>query len=151
MEDQNIDYNYTGIGHLIYHTVTYMWYDCIHKTPVLEISTSDITGFTTGHSKSVLVGSFVSGIEDVTAKLNLEVYPNPAHGEVHISFNPHHASDLMINVYNSAGVLVKNEGHDNLSPMETKETLDLSALSKGIYMIEVVAGEARTTRRIVVE
>ena len=149
-QDQTIDYDYGGGYHYIVKTLSYSWYDGIHKTPILQITYQDASGIATNHSKGVSVSDFVvTGIEVLSAKLNFDVYPNPSYGQVNVSLAAGQHGDVSFHVYNSEGVLVKEINREPFAPVI--KTLDLSALAKGIYMIEVSVGEAKATRRIIVE
>jgi hypothetical protein len=148
--DQTIDYTYTSVGDLIYHTVEYFWYDGVHKAPIMEIVINDATGLLTNHSKSVLIGSFVTGIDAaVSPVLNLDIYPNPARKNVQVDFTLQHSASAVISLYNSIGskVIEKNEEQSAIF----KESIDLNGMAKGIYFLEVIADDRKETRRLVVE
>lgn len=148
---QDIDYTYTGIGNLIYHTVSYIWYDGIHKTPVLEIVTNDVSGLTFAYDKQVIIGDFATGTDVITG-INplIELYPNPAHNTTNISIAVAREANILVNIYDNTGakIQVNNFGHQSNAAI--KESLDISSLSKGIYMVEVIADKTRSTKRLIV-
>ena len=77
-----------------------------------------------------------------TEEFNLvkaELYPNPANGQVNIK------SDLNIDrveVHNSIGQLV-------LSKVNVKDSLNISQLSKGIYILTLYSGDQRSILRFI--
>jgi hypothetical protein len=148
--DMTYDYNYTSIGHLYYHTVSYIWYDGVHKTPLMEIISNDATGLTVSHTKTVIISSYATGIEDVRAGIpGLNVYPNPARDVVHVDFPLSNSADVSFTLYNSIGEIVMTKTADPSAFI--RETIDISALRRGIYLLEIIAGNRRETRRVVVE
>ncbi len=149
---QSIDFDYGSMGHLISNTATYYWYDGTHKNPLLEISTSNSTGVVTGHSKFVYVSDFATGVSDVSdLSFHLDVFPNPSKGKVCLQFENDNRSHITVSLYNTMGSLVLQKDLGELSPAPHTEPIDLENVSKGIYVMVISTGEAKTARRIAVE
>jgi len=148
---QDIDYDYTGNGHLIYHSETYTWYDGVHKTPVMQIIISDFSGFASGHFKTVTIGDFAvgtPGIKAPTALFNL--FPNPASNVSNISVALQQSAMVKIKIYDNTGsqILMKDLGEQ--FPGTISESLDVATLAKGIYTINVIADGVINTKRLIV-
>jgi uncharacterized repeat protein (TIGR01451 family) len=75
----------------------------------------------------------------------VKIYPNPFTGIVHISNADAKTSISSVTVCNSLGIVVAERKEIN----EPELTLDLSALSKGVYYVKVMQGNKMITQRIV--
>ncbi len=75
---------------------------------------------------------------------NLEIYPNPTRDVLHIN----NVNLNTIEVHNAVGSLVLNQSFDKIS---TQNTIDLSGLVKGFYIVTLKSKNAVTTRKVVVE
>jgi len=71
-----------------------------------------------------------SSMEILQPNLNVEVYPNPNNALVNITYNLSPDKKAMIKIYNSTGQLVFSK-----ESSVTKETVDASQWSEGIYLI----------------
>jgi len=79
----------------------------------------------------------------------LEVYPNPANKVLNISLETE-AADYTVAVYDMTGkLLVQKSVKENSNVQFT--TIDISALSKGNYLVSVATKEASYTKHFVVE
>jgi alpha-tubulin suppressor-like RCC1 family protein len=83
------------------------------------------------------------GVDD-PAFTKATIYPNPTNGEVNIT---NIALDKAT-VYNSLGQLVKTF---TLDSNNTNNTINLSELTKGIYYIYLINGDAASAKKIIVE
>lgn len=84
-------------------------------------------------------------VQDVHAESSLSIYPNPANGVVNISFAPGTDELQNISVVNLLGQEVHN---DSGSKGQYIYTIDLSAMSKGVYFIRCTFASGSTTRKI---
>ena len=78
------------------------------------------------------------------------VYPNPFISKISISLPKQNLKQATFTVKNILGQTVFTEQENNLSRSYTK-TIDLSFLSKGIYLLDVIIDGERTVRKIVKE
>jgi hypothetical protein len=87
--------------------------------------------------KKTNISSGIAGNDEVLNRINL--FPNPASGQVHISYNMVKAGNLSIKVYNILGSEVKNLLAENENPGSKKNTFDISDLNNGLffYVIQV--------------
>jgi hypothetical protein len=75
---------------------------------------------------------------------NLEIYPNPTRGVLHINNVELNA----VAVYNVIGSLVLQHKFEVVS---THNTIDLSGLAKGVYVVTLKSKETTSTRKVIVE
>ncbi|MWB95869.1 T9SS type A sorting domain-containing protein [Flavobacterium sp. GA093] len=83
------------------------------------------------------------GLEESVFDL-VAVYPNPTKGVVHVD----NIALEKATVYNTLGQLVKTV---TLDSGDTSNTIDLSGLSKGVYYIYLISGDAASAKKIIVE
>jgi len=77
-----------------------------------------------------------TGIADPAANGNIVLYPNPSDGAFMLEIINGHSGDIMISVMTMTGQVVHNAiltGSDS----EMKESIDLSALPKGTYILRI--------------
>src|SRR5690554_336525 len=111
------------------HTITYTY-------------TNLLTGCSTSKSKEIVVEG-CAGLEDQIAN-SFKVFPNPTNGDLTIS------SALPINevtVFDNAGRVVMNLKTENSESVH----LDLSHLSKGVYIIQTKIDSFTKMNKIIVE
>jgi hypothetical protein len=81
--------------------------------------------------------------------LQMQVYPNPSSGSVHLSLHSPVTEPVALKVFNAQGQLVlKNE--EFFSPT-TGFTIDLGNQQKGLYVVEMTTSTKRVVQKIVVE
>ncbi len=75
---------------------------------------------------------------------NLEIYPNPTRDVLHIN----NVALNTIAVHTIVGSLVFNQDFDGVT---TQNSIDLSALAKGVYIVTLKSKESFSTRKVIVE
>jgi hypothetical protein len=80
----------------------------------------------------------------------LSVFPNPSSGLFELQYRQERENDLILNLYNSQGQLIAKEVLQKGQGTCVKH-LDLSACSKGLYLLEVINEDSNVTQRIVLE
>lgn len=89
----------------------------------------------------------LTGISDEEATSEMSVYPNPSTGMVSIQNISMDANQtLNLNVYNAIGQRVHTQGIKTSTVQ-----LDLTALEKGIYFIQLVGGKESMSQKIILE
>ncbi len=80
---------------------------------------------------------------------NIKVSPNPTKGKltIHFSTETYNGSQIKVGVYNSIGTSVLTKTYNNTKTNE----LDISHLSKGLYMLKVLIDEHIFSKKIVLE
>jgi hypothetical protein len=91
-----------------------------------------------------------TGIREFDANTDVRLYPNPAKNEVSVFVNS--------NAYDRATVQIVDLGGrpvytvSNLPMSESKKhNIDISKLSKGIYLVEVITNEGKAVRKLTIE
>ena len=96
----------------------------------------------------------ISGIGDQPAILNVDVtqnQPNPFSTTSTVFVNLRQASDLSMEVTNMMGQVVYRVDAGHATAGMNKLTIDGSQLSNGVYFYTVRAGEAKVTKKMIVE
>jgi len=98
----------------------------------------------TGNSEWSDVWSFITedltGLDELSFKYNLVVYPNPTKENVFIAFNSPVASEVQLSVYNSTGKIVV-QLNGSVQSGENKIQVDLSELPTGTYIYRITGIE----------
>jgi hypothetical protein len=88
--------------------------------------------------------------EHKISNLNTSLYPNPAQNSANLSLDLNADSKITINIMNAVGQTVKSinaEGHIGSNTV----SLDMSGLSEGLYLINVKAGNASVTQKLILK
>jgi len=93
---------------------------------------------------AVLRESMSSTGDVISDEEGMTIYPNPASSYLTIVLPDDHASDLVIQVYDSNGCLTRT-----VTTEEDTPHLDISDLKPGFYLLQVTAGKKRYTERFV--
>lgn len=107
---------------------------------------TDIT-CNTGRTPVIALDTCSVSIEEQELQSSMEVFPNPTHGQFHLTFNAKKASNYSVNITNALGAVVYRSAVDVVAGKVDKQ-IDLSELSKGVYMINVSDGNAVVSKRI---
>ncbi len=76
---------------------------------------------------------------------NIIVYPNPANNEFNIDFIGYKEKDVVVDVYNMIGKLVKTISSDNTAD---KLIIDMSDQTTGIYTVNIKTSSGIVTKKI---
>ena len=77
------------------------------------------------------------------------IYPNPAVNLANISINLTEETPVKIQVYNSLGVMIRND-IENKPSGKNKLGIDCSNYNSGLYFVSVTAGNSKITKKIIV-
>jgi hypothetical protein len=130
-----------------------------YKQPIMMLAVDgryDIRGFSPSFtilpsiSLSVFKNSAASVDNSISADATMNVYPNPSHDEVNLSFSMDKASDVIVSITDLTGKRlysksVKTTSGNNSIP------IDVSVISKGVYVLSLSSDMVNATRRIVIE
>jgi hypothetical protein len=89
------------------------------------------------------------GLSDVTIDQSMQVYPNPTNGLFELSFNASTAQNYKVTVLNTLGEIVYEYQLNDFAG-EHQRMIDLSTLSKGVYVINVSSPTKNVMRKITV-
>jgi hypothetical protein len=91
-----------------------------------------------------------TGIAENSAIAQLNVYPNPASGSSTMSIVLKQASELSVSVMNIVGETVRTQNFGTVEAGSFNTTLDLSNLTKGVYMVKINAGNQTSFQKVMV-
>jgi len=132
-------------------------------TPVYEVRQSWRTADEgNGRPGEIYLGTYGRGIwssaaylevdEDLTEQENIFydmlIYPNPVKAEYTISFDLKETGDVSINVYSLSGVLIKDDQFKNKLSGAQQVKLNASDLPEGTYIIQMVSGDQKLTKKL---
>jgi photosystem II stability/assembly factor-like uncharacterized protein len=89
----------------------------------------------------------VIGIEDIFSTNTLELFPNPSDGKFNLTFDAKVQADYLITITNTLGKKVFEYPLLNFAG-EHKRDIDLSNLSKGLYLVNISSGDKKITRKM---
>jgi hypothetical protein len=90
------------------------------------------------------------GVKENETLNSLNLFPNPSNGQVTLNYASSKASDLTISVINMLGATVYTSnvaGNNGI----LNQNLDLSNLTKGVYMINVACENGITTKKLIIQ
>ncbi|MCK5776484.1 MAG: T9SS type A sorting domain-containing protein [Bacteroidales bacterium] len=122
--------------------------DCVSGTTCEDCNTSwnpeiNVAGELITYSNELII----TAIDDRSYVDNITIDPNPSTGIFDISSTEELSRYSSIEIYNTAGVLIKT--FETLS--DNRMTLDLTSYSKGIYLMVIKGEERNVTKKIVVQ
>lgn len=98
------------------------------------------TGGTFGSSEFTEVKmDWPTAVEQIE-KYNMKVFPNPFNGEARVTFYLVNPENVILNLYNSTGQLVRSIDKGSFPAGDQECTLDAGTLPTGIYMLKMQAG-----------
>lgn len=88
------------------------------------------------------------GVEDITALNSLEVYPNPAIDKFSLSLDMAESENVSIDVLDITGKVVFSKNLGRLSAGQNIQSLDVSNLEAGIYLVNISVGNKQATTKL---
>ncbi|MGZ8553700.1 MAG: choice-of-anchor tandem repeat GloVer-containing protein [Chitinophagaceae bacterium] len=92
----------------------------------------------------------VTGIAEATKEMQFMVYPNPSNNVFTVNYSTPAKGKISLTVTNLLGAIIYSESKRNVTG-EYSGTIDLSKYPKGIYFLELVSGEERLVKKIVLQ
>lgn len=89
-------------------------------------------------------------LEENVLSQNLKLYPNPAKDVLNVELSLEGISEVSVRILDMSGKEVLAISNEKKGKLMT-ESIDISNLAKGVYMIEVSAEQVKTVRRLVKE
>ncbi len=93
--------------------------------------------------------SDVTGIDRNSLENNIRIYPNPSTGMVYLTIDGMEGENLKVTVLNTQGKVVYTKKFTNSSL--SREQIDLTGISKGLFFIRVENGDRTVVKRIVIQ
>ena len=104
----------------------------------------------TGRTACVALDSCAAvGLSDVSLDQTMQVYPNPTNGLFELSFNASATQNYKVTVLNTLGKIVYEYQLNDFAG-DHKQMIDLSSLSKGVYVINLSSPTKNVMRKITV-
>jgi hypothetical protein len=105
-------------------------------------------GYTVGNKGRILktINGGGVGITENTVEKQINVYPNPASDIVTLNIEDRNNEDLIINIYNVIGTLVKTETlkYNNIQ-------VNIGDLSNGVYLLTVKSKNLTANQRLIIQ
>ncbi|MFK7783806.1 MAG: T9SS type A sorting domain-containing protein [Crocinitomicaceae bacterium] len=89
-------------------------------------------------------------VDDIENVFGMGVYPNPANAEANVTFSLNNTADVNVTVTDLSGKVVYAENLGNVAAGTTEVSLNTTALSNGVYMVNVAADNAVSTEKLVI-
>jgi hypothetical protein len=100
---------------------------------------------------SNVIPVIITSLQDLALEWDMKIYPNPASKDLSIQF-PAGDESYQLRIYNVPGQLVYEEKlTSGVKNRIVKKDIDISALGKGIYIVNVQSGSYSAFKRIVVQ
>ena len=93
-----------------------------------------------------VIQAIPTGIADVPAIADLNVWPNPVSNELNVTFNSIQAGASAISVIGTDGRVLLREEHRTSSGSNTVK-LNATALAPGLYLLQISSGAQRISQR----
>ncbi len=81
---------------------------------------------------------------------DLNIWPNPTHKQVNISFDANNNSDINIDIIDISGRKVFEQTYQNTNS-KFNQTINTSNFSKGLYLINIQNGVKKSTRKLIIK
>lgn len=81
----------------------------------------------------------------------LNVYPNPVSTQATISYSLNETSSVLFRMYDMNGRLISTLDNGRQAKGTHTQLLDVSSMTKGVYVIQMIAGDATRVAKLVVE
>jgi subtilisin-like proprotein convertase family protein len=79
----------------------------------------------------------------------LSIFPNPTNGEFTINFIPKSGKDITVEVYNIRGRAIYMQHYNSVSRFE--EVISLNNVQSGVYLLRILDGPLKVTKKIIVD
>lgn len=98
-----------------------------------------------------ITGTYV-GIDEINRQqLAFTVFPNPTSGDARISFNNPDNAGVEVKILNLMGQNVMTVNRDELPSGNYEFSISTSQLAKGIYFVQLIAGEVTDSQKLIVQ
>ncbi|MFZ4413008.1 MAG: T9SS type A sorting domain-containing protein, partial [Bacteroidales bacterium] len=161
-------------GHMLRHLLTGQWGDSILVTTSgtnrvktytytlpatingvnLDIYKIEVVAFITEGNQEIVTGAeylLPASVDEVNNGVDFNVYPNPATDNMQINFNLNDTKKVEIKIYNNLGAIVFSSNEGQLNSGNHTVEISVSDLAKGIYYMNLKAGENTISKKIIIQ
>lgn len=149
----NTDSSWTGAANAILFIDEYEWYVQGTHFPVMyyKNQTLVLNGGNPQVTRTLLYAGTHVGVENgMNNALEATLFPNPTQNNTAIRFTLPKAEQVAVSVFNVSGSRVSLES-GSFGQGTHQMVLNLDQLPKGMYLVQIQAGELQTTQKLVVE
>jgi len=105
-----------------------------------------------GATKGIDLGNVTTDVPNISLANGFNVYPNPAVNDILVSYiNKNMTQDVAFSMMDVSGRIVATEKISNNGNGEYIKNLDLTAFSKGIYIVTLMAENETINKKIIIE
>jgi hypothetical protein len=94
--------------------------------------------------------SITVGTKDLKSFENINIYPNPCDGQLTINFSMADAQNVKIDLVSLQGSVIYTENIDSFKGTYNK-TIDLTNVSKGVYMLRMTSDKGICNKKIILQ
>lgn len=98
--------------------------------------------------RDLILSTFTAGINDQSLIQNVSAYPNPASGEVTVSFEALQGSELEMQLVDLSGKAVLTFDPEKLKKGLIEKHLDVSGVPAGTYLLKIKMNESMISQKI---
>ncbi|GAL84604.1 hypothetical protein MYP_1832 [Sporocytophaga myxococcoides] len=136
-------------------TITsFSWYTQTAKFPLLTIIFSNTTTPLGDLPDTLFIQNAVepaTGITPLELSKEINLFPNPSNSQICLTYGLKEAAHLKVNVNSIEGKFIKTLYEGRQAAGDQQIFGDVSGLQKGMYYVEILAGERRQVSKLVVE
>jgi hypothetical protein len=135
------------------HVEIFLWFDGIHKTPLLRIrkTAGTANGIVTYH-KEVAVAAGLNGVAEVPGTgVVFRLYPDPAATASCAEFTLAAPLTLEFSLVSQAGTTVRTIKKEQFASGKHFVPLDVSGIAPGVYLVKCTSPFGESCRKLVVE
>jgi len=146
----------SSVLHCNQDSASYQWVDCSNSTPIAGATSQDFTPSSNGSYQCIItingcsdaapcVNYLFNGVNELNNLDQISIYPNPAANELNIQ-KPANSDRITCVVTSLDGKEVLT-----LNTNESNTKVDVTSLAKGIYFMNIKAGQQSAKRKIVIQ
>lgn len=110
--------------------------------------------YTSGETEDFLVEfqnfSWPTAVEELSPIESVSLYPNPTSGQLYVGFNAPEKTDVNIQIVSVTGAILQTQQMNDVFGSQSV-MLDMSAYSKGVYLVKFSTPNGNFSRRVTVE
>ena len=100
------------------------------------------------HVIDVVLVPLTLGVEEIPSLNSLDVFPNPAIDKFSVALDMAQSVNVLIDIVDITGKVVISENLGRLSMGQNLQTLDVSNLRAGIYLVNIIIGDKQVTTKL---